>query len=322
MFESGEGSGTDISRRAYALSTMEDDFIPVIPESTGLELSDDGDISEIMGFLDLGNDDEREILEVLAITEEGDYHRGPITEDERNAHDEAIATSDKGVESGTALVEVDMDTRESPIEFSRALVLDEEDEVDSSGIQLALSSIDFSPLEDSDAALDGLGNLLASEAGDALPTDASAEPAAASGPTSHGQVAAPSLPDSVGNKGKESDVPGEQPLEVAEISRDWATYRGQEASWSRYSQGPVQGELPLADADTEFDIVGEDAEGDGEPEGQGPIVRRGGLYLLDSSVTKGRSEAAQLDPELRDLVDSVLGSRNAETEGDPSWERN
>jgi hypothetical protein len=60
-------------------------------------------------------------------------------------------------------------------------------------------------------------------------------------------------------------------------------------------------------------------ESDGLPQGQGPIVLRDGLYLLDPS--RGTRTEAPVDPELRELVDTVLGAEASRGGADRSYTR-
>jgi len=64
----------------------------------------------------------------------------------------------------------------------------------------------------------------------------------------------------------------------------------------------------------EGDEEGSEDENDNRPAGEGPIVFRNGLYILDTLPSDGMTAPTSLDPVLRNLVDSVLGgSRNADS---------
>jgi len=62
---------------AYELSMVEDDDIPLIPESSGLELSDEADISDIIGFIDVDDSGRADDLDLL----EAEEAEGEVNDD-------------------------------------------------------------------------------------------------------------------------------------------------------------------------------------------------------------------------------------------------
>ena len=73
-----------LSAEALALAMDDEDDLPIIPESLGLELVEETDLADIIGYLDSGSKDSR------AVTEDGVWAERPMLEEANSSDDEAM----------------------------------------------------------------------------------------------------------------------------------------------------------------------------------------------------------------------------------------
>ena len=74
-----------LSAEALALAMDDDDDLPIIPESLGLELVEETDLADVIGYLDSGSSDRS------AVTEDGVWADRPAPEEPPSEDDEAVA---------------------------------------------------------------------------------------------------------------------------------------------------------------------------------------------------------------------------------------
>ena len=274
---------------AYELSKAEDEDIPLIPESSGLELAEEADLSDVIGFIDV---DEAELEPEPEPAEELE----PIEA-------EAIPESAAAQES-------------SPEEENSGLAPLEE--VD---FELLLSSIDLSSLAQWESGPAG------AEEADATRTarsDRGSPEAAPVPPELEGLQEADLLAEAeLGGEPEESEG-GEEPLDSLEsaVSPDdevavpigrylgpCLVYRPVDtlSSFAANEELPVVGE---AEDWCEPEFVDEDEEFAPPIEDGGIIEYRDGVFRLNADLAKAKSDGSEPfegDSELRALVDSVLG---------------
>lgn len=285
---------------AYHLAMVQDDDIPLIPESSGLELADEGDIADIIGFIDV-DESSRDGGEELGFLEPEDAIEelhGEVEEDQ--AAKQAMAEAE---------------IRESGLEPL--------EEVD---FELLLSSIDLSSLEQWDRGPAGAAEADATRAPSAAARPAEVPSREEDHPLDLGSpIDDRILPEAAAVEGSlealESETPDIGP--AATIERylgPWIAYR----PFAAVEGGPAVGELPVVgegEAWSEPEFLGElspsglsDDESDEAlfdgPYEDGIIEYRDGVFKLNTELAASSAESSDLgdrDPELRALVDSVLG---------------
>jgi len=313
---SGEEGGFEASlppASSYAFSSIDDDLVPLIPESSGLELSDEGELTDIMSFLDLGTD-ESETLDLISL-EEG-------SEEESREYWVSTPLSAAKPLSGDIEDSFARGTIDLPLPGPAR------DEAAAPLFKLSLSSLDLSSLKGAGEALDQLGDLMATEAGAARPGEV-AERRVRDVPIMEPEHFADLAPAEEGEAAPLPELPSLSPAEGGEElpildadSLDGGTgYSRHEYAWSGYTYRRVEGLLPLEGGaepealaleplDSAAEKAGRPASPAGKgrkgrerPAGEGPIVFEGGLYRIDS---RSPSPEVEVDPELAGLARSVL----------------
>jgi len=277
----------------------------LIPESSGLELADEGDISDIIGFLDMDDSGTADDLDVLEAEEVDDEISG------------VLAIADHPERSAGA-------HQASPVEAV-------EEEADDSGLEpleevdfeLLLSSIDLSSLAQWDTGPAGAEEADATR----LPEPTSVfEPLVLGSPLDGAYEEEEVEEVEEAEEELESAVPAEEleGLEAPPAADDeaaatavtylgpWAAYRpfAASAAQSAFEELPVVGE---GEPWSEIEYLGEYPEDEDESppleESGGIIEYRDGVFRLnaDAALAGSVSSApAEKDAELRALVDSVL----------------
>ncbi|HOX32301.1 MAG TPA: hypothetical protein PLB91_08215, partial [Spirochaetales bacterium] len=300
--------------RALALASIDDEDIPVIPESSGLELVDGTDISDIIGFIDMedpARSEEFGFLEPAGDSESSIVLRYGSTQ---------VEESPELILDG-ALEELDLEE-----EAAEELELE---------LELELSPLDLSALALWGREEPGLGAgaaVFAQEA--AIPAEQGPEPAE---PADTGwrftrsaeQAASPEADDSAVQGGEIAMLSDEmrellEYLPAAEsedgVPVDLTEYLGPCRPYVRMAalgrdELSAAEELPVVgegSAWSEAEFLGElssepesdEEDGLQDPAGPGPIVYRDGVFQIDPEYPG--SPPAQ-DKGLRELVDSVLG---------------
>ena len=315
ILESEGGDESGYSRQARALSSLDDDLIPVIPESSMLELVDDTDIGKLMSFMELGGDPES-TLSVLDIDDD----------------DDGLASQGVAASSSPQVgPDLDYEPEFFLGQLPRPPGSEQEDEGSDISLSLSLSAIDLTALEEFGTALDALGSLMVAEVGKALPpTEGEVPELPLIVPLLVPMDLSDSRPDSGSGHLAEEEL---RPLsQLSPLSASWAgaaEYRGADLR-----SMPVSGMLEAVDDEEEAPQLGllpvsalleggaEDealvtidsfasgaadsseskAELPGPPAGEGPITLREGIYFLQPQAGSERD----LDPGLRLLVESVL----------------
>ncbi|MDA8426657.1 MAG: hypothetical protein M0Z80_11025 [Treponema sp.] len=310
------------SARAFELASDLVEDIPLIPESSGLELADEADITDIIGFIDIDDSARLEDLDTI--------------EEDFGAEGDSDSRLPRSLQP-----EFILDDAELPSDGAELEQVEEEE------FPLLLSSIDLSSLEQWESGPAG-----AAEA-DATRSDFEAGPqspkSSRSGETVESQPSEEEEPrtwrvqrsapiDTVGESddsvlvGDEIPMLSENMRELVELLPASENDDADPLELTEYL-GPALRYCPACKyevvaqaASEELPVVGEgdpwfeaeylgefDSEAADEDEvfesdsfrSEGPILYQGGIFRINPGFKV--SDAPKLDPELRDLVDSVLG---------------
>jgi len=303
------------SEQAYELALDQNEDIPVIPESTGLELSDEADVSEIIGFIDIDDHSDVEDLDLLDM-------------DGASGNPDLVRTRTAEIDEGPEFI---LDAAEQVSEDFEAA---EEME-----FELLLSSIDLSSLEQ-------WGEGQKAETGERSDDiEAGEEPEFLLEPRfllSEAQADANEAGDDVIVNGEipmlnsqmrdlleilpAADLDEGPPVEITSYLGPWTPCRvfGSADTPPVFEELPVVGEgdawseaeylepfelsryVDLPD-NSQTSMNGEDGDSDGD---DAVIVFHDGLYTLNKDFSNSdRASKAELDPDLRGLVDSVLSGQ-------------
>ena len=323
----------------FSSESIDEDLIPVIPESAILELVDTADIGELMAFLDLGAMEERPLDLVESVEEEEAASAEDKVEElveevldaeavEAEAIDvEALAPIERDshppIEAALELEELAASSSSAPAEEEREidvilgsprrLVPQAQEEANAPAIRLDLSSIDLSELSDMDSILDQLGDLMASEVGAALPAM-----------ESRSRPLDVPLLEYGGNFDQVSAEEGaaidpDIPIDLLPTERGFAEWENfgaaaQRRAWMDWR--PVEGLLAIdenaIESEAETFEEGDESLEAVEPAGDGPIRLRDGIYRIER---EGGGKAA-LDPDFQRLIDAVLSEGLAKERGE------
>jgi len=313
------GDLREAAAKALALATDDDD-VPLIPESSGLELADEADVSDIIGFIEV-----EEASRALDLST-------PIEEDFGEEVDLAEFLGD---EEGPGTLE-ELPASEGAAEGEPPEAAPSE-EVEEAEIALSLGDYDLSPLEEWAEGPAGAAEIDATREGGMVPEIFTEAPEDELDDVVIERVATPSESPFAANEADDSAVsngeismlsdevresleylPGaEAPASDAEASElvecvgsFWSYVPPERLSASR-SSSPVVDELPVVDEPpdspgaeaAEVEYLGDASGEEGEAFEEGPVVYEDGLFRLDSAYS---GPFLPLDDELRDLVDSVL----------------
>jgi hypothetical protein len=282
------------SAKAYELAVKENDDIPVISESSGPELADEADISEIIGFIDI---DESGRL--------GDLETEEVLDEEISQKVGEVWTSEnKGLES--------------PSDQAKDTGLEALEEVE---FELLLSSIDLSSLEQWDKGPAG-----AAEADATRFEEGQGTGAQTGEPIEEGSVAENrGAPEPSRNIEERQVSDGLEELEAdVEAAVDGALGRASDLDrylgpWIAYhpfaafDKGRVIEDLVVVgegQAWAEAEFLGEEEEAFGGAE-EGIIEFHDGIFRLNTDrALAGIDPSAAMggDSEMRALVDAVLGT--------------
>ena len=321
----------------FSSASIDEDLIPVIPESAILELVDTADIGELMAFLDLGAMEERPLDLIDNVEDEETASTGELVEElveveaakEEGGEVEALEVEAPAPMEAALDVEELAQSASTPPEEEPAEIdviigsphrrgTQALEEANAPAIRLDLSSLDLSELSDMDSILDQLGELMATEVGAALPAmEGRSRP-----------LDVPML-EYGGNFDRDSSdgkvtVDRDTPVDLVPTERgpaDWEDFgaTAQRRAWMDWR--PVEGTLavddePIEGGGEEFD-EGEEPLEPIEPAGAGPIRLRDGIYRIEAEAV-GKAE---LDPDFQRLIDAVLSEGLGKGRGERFVER-
>ena len=282
------------SAKAHELAANEHDDIPVISESSGLELADEADISEIIGFIDIDESERLEDLEAEEILDEEVSQKAgeSWTSENKSLH----SHSDEAVDTGLEALE--------EVEF-----------------ELLLSSIDLSSLEQWDKGPAGAAEADATrfEEGEGAGIQA-VEPIEEGNfaenhgaPRSTHYIEERQAPDELEELEAEAEAAVDGALGAAsDLDRylgPWIAYH----PFAAFDKGRVIEDLVVVgegQAWAEVEFLGEEEEAFGDAE-EGIIEFRDGIFRLNTDrALAGIDPSAAMgeDSEMRALVDAVLGT--------------
>jgi len=303
--------------RALELATSQEEDIPLIPESNGLELVDEADLTDYIGFIEmddmgkgrLGDNGREEATELEEVPLEGDQYDEPklILDFAPTAHHDAEAPPPSEEEDDTieldlgaldlSRLEADNDAAEEDKKGSMRRINFDAGDVFEISLLMAPAKIDseiYKLALDREPDLSFMAVPLAAQ--ETMPEPAR-EPAQAEASSD----ASMTIEDLLGVESDENDSAELEEL----VDSGWSWIR---KSSARLMESPLAGELPSYDApsegsqEDEADVSESDEESQ-EPAGEGPIVFLDGIFQVDRAFA--RSEQP-VDPALRNLVDAVL----------------
>ena len=337
-----------VAAQALALASDTDD-IPLIPESSGLELADESDIADIIGFIEIDEVGLAGDLDFAAPSEFGSSATEEVAELEEIAEPVAEGAAIRDVEEAQDLEDFgDLE----PMEAEQPVApgpgqggTGARPSAPAPERSISLGSLDLSALaawqegpagaEEMDATRSGHVVAESPVVEDLLPVEALAGPAGeAEEPTGARAETQPVELPLVSDEQMErlealpvfepSDSSGEEAKNLLPLTGDRYVYFSPDryAAAAAFTSTVILGELPLADDDEETRPSPDPEAGSPRPacadgrvdpdeECDGPIVWKNGLWQVDR---EGERLPVELDPALKRLADSVL-STDPGTEG-------
>ncbi len=313
LVESTDAEFPSASARAYELASDLDEDIPVIPESSGLELADEADITDIIGFIDIDDAGRLEDLDtidedfglggqsnqglprsiqpelILDAAEEGfdDSDLEPVEEEEFQLQLSPIDLSSleqwESGPAGAAEADATRSDFEAPVAAVDYAASSEEEETEKPWRVAHSAAIDAAA-ESDDSVLVGDEIPMLSERMRELLEMLPAVESEDAGPWELGDYLGPALPY----------YPARRFEAVAQAATEELPVVGEGEPWQEAEYlGEFDAEAPH-----------EDVSGAGQDQDEGPILYKGGIFQINPGYRVGDRE---LDLNLRDLVDSVLG---------------
>lgn len=321
--------------QALALATDDDD-VPLIPESSGLELADEADIGDLVGFVEADEGESSDYLD-LASPGEG-YSDVEELGDEFGDLEEVSEAEDLGEDLGPgprpearpAPQEMMDDIPETgkPIHIIPETIHEQESLLN---LSLDLGSLDLSSLEGSsmEAWEDGPAGAQEMDATrESHPAPVESHMAAPEPEPEPDDAEFSLVPPEISEilealpEAEDSrEEPDSEATEVEELPGIFNPYHRPMGGAYAFSAMPALEDLPVFDEDPEGaspeevlsvdDVQGglgpeiEDDEDEAPMPQDGPIVFKDGVFFLQEGP-EGSPGESSLDPELKGLIDSVL----------------
>ncbi len=312
--------------QALALASDDDD-VPLIPESSGLELADEADIGDLVGFVEA---DEGENADYLDLASPGDgYSDVEELGDEVGDLEEVSEAEEIGevAASGSPEIMEDIPETGKPIHVTPETSHEREALLN---LSLDLGSLDLSSLEGSMEAWEdgpaGAQEMDATRESRPAPVE-TPEPEPEPEPESEAQeipLVSPEISEILEALPEAEDSreePDSEASEVEELPGFFVPYHRPQGGAYAYSAMPAVEDLPVFDEspdgasaeevlsvdDFQAGLAPESMEDEAEapPPQDGPIVFKDGVFFLQEG-SEGAQGDSSLDPELKGLIDSVL----------------
>ncbi len=303
-----------LSAEALALAMDDDDDLPIIPESLGLELVEETDLADVIGYLDSGSSDRS------AVTEDGVWADRPAPEEPPSEDDEAVAElvfASPLEEIAETVLELDDDDASEaglavdPVEVLESIEGAEATEAAEEAMDELLEEVEFDLFL---SALDLSGLDGYSDDDGFLELDDSSFSRMISAPTPSPEYADEDLGDEISMLSDEQRERIEELQAVEVEDAEAADVEPLVGSGYRQILSAIsyhRRELP-ASAVEELPIVAETDPDDAlpleEPQSDDAIVMVDGVYTVNREMLSG---APPEDRSLKALADSVLSHRGA-----------